>query len=123
MKRLHRCRLAAALAPYLSAVLAPLARAQTFDGPEYPVGVAPTSVAAGDLNGDGRPDLVTANSFSNRFSVLLSAAAGGYSPSLQFTVGANPQGIVLADFNLDGKLDAATANFGTNDASVRLGTG
>jgi FG-GAP-like repeat/PASTA domain len=31
----------------------------------------PVSVASGDLNGDGRPDLVTVNDFENNVSVLI----------------------------------------------------
>jgi hypothetical protein len=37
----------------------------------FAVGSYPTSVAAGDVNGDGRPDLVTANDANNDVSVLL----------------------------------------------------
>jgi len=38
---------------------------------EYPVGASTTSSASADLDGDGWPDLVTANYGSNNFSVLL----------------------------------------------------
>ena|SRR5437763_7161617 len=37
----------------------------------YAVGTNPQSVALGDFNGDGRPDLATANLNSNDVSVLL----------------------------------------------------
>jgi hypothetical protein len=38
-----------------------------------PPGTVPTSVAAVDLNGDGRPDLVTANVDRDSVSVLLNS--------------------------------------------------
>ena len=41
-------------------------------GSPFAVGEAPSSIAIGDLNGDGKGDIVTANSKSNDVSVLLS---------------------------------------------------
>jgi hypothetical protein len=35
------------------------------------VGTAPRSVAVGDLNGDGKPDLISANSGDNSISIFL----------------------------------------------------
>src|SRR4029077_1191929 len=40
---------------------------------DFAVGSNPTSIAVADLNGDGIPDLVVANSGSNTVSVLLNA--------------------------------------------------
>jgi hypothetical protein len=45
-------------------------------GEQWPVGGDPESVALGDVNGDGRLDIVTANSYSNDVSVLLGQAGG-----------------------------------------------
>jgi len=61
----------AALFVFVSAdrcVASPLFAApfQSFDA-----GDGPSSIAAGDLNGDGEPDLAVANSRSNTVSVLL----------------------------------------------------
>jgi hypothetical protein len=39
----------------------------------YPVGYGPFSVAVGDFNGDGKPDLVSANAFGFTLSVLLNS--------------------------------------------------
>jgi hypothetical protein len=39
----------------------------------YAAGSSPRSVAAADLNADGRPDLAVANSGSGNVSVLLNA--------------------------------------------------
>jgi subtilisin-like proprotein convertase family protein len=40
---------------------------------EYTVGVYPNSIVKGDFNGDGKPDLATANSGSNNVSVLINS--------------------------------------------------
>jgi hypothetical protein len=47
-------------------------------GPTSATGSAPTSVAVGDFNGDGIPDLVTANSAGNTMSVLLGNGDGTF---------------------------------------------
>ena len=36
---------------------------------DYPVGDAPLIAAIADLNGDGRPDIITANSSSDKISI------------------------------------------------------
>ena len=43
-------------------------------GAAYPVGGNPRSVAVGDFNGDGKPDIVAGNQDDNMVSVLLSCA-------------------------------------------------
>src|SRR5262249_92890 len=64
------------------------------------VGPGPLSVAAGDLNFDGRPDLVVGNFSSTSLSVLLNNGTGGFTSS-SLTVGANPSGEVIGDFDGD----------------------
>jgi FG-GAP repeat len=46
----------------------------------YASGAGPVSVAVGDLNGDGKPDLVTANLYANTISVFLNRAGGSFKP-------------------------------------------
>src|SRR5437764_11476049 len=46
----------------------------------YATGSAPRSVAIGDLNGDGRPDLVAANYGSDAVAALLRSGGGGIHP-------------------------------------------
>ena len=90
-------------------------------------GTGPSSVAVGDLNGDGKLDLAVANVGSNNVSVLLNtAAAGAAAPSfaakVDFAAGTSPSSVAVGDLNGDGKRDLAVANYNSNDASVLLNT-
>ena len=80
-------------------------------------------VAAGDLNGDGDLDLVTANGESNSVSVLLGKADGTVQTAVTFPTGDHPSSVVVGDLNGDGDLDLVTANTGSNSVSVLLGKG
>ncbi len=91
----------------------------------FAVGATPTSVAIGDLNGDGRPDLAATNFFGNNVSVLLNITAPGavsasFMAAQNVGLGASPQMVALDDFNGDGRLDLAVVNFGPDAISVRL---
>src|SRR5277367_2736445 len=93
----------------------------------FVTGDNPFSVTAADINGDGKPDLIVANSGSNTVSVLLNAtAAGASTPSFAtqqpFATGSGPVSVTAADINGDGKPDLIVANFGTNTVSVLLNT-
>ena len=90
---------------------------------DYTTGEGPTSVAVGDLNGDGLPDLAVANAFPSSVSVLLCTGGGAFGAKTDFTVGANPEGVAIGDINGDGRLDVASANYGTTTTSVLLGNG
>jgi FG-GAP-like repeat/FG-GAP repeat len=92
-------------------------------------GNSPIFVAAGDLNGDGNPDLVVTN-MNHGFPdlgtliVLLGNGDGTFTPTpTTLTVGSIPSTVSVADFNGDGKPDLVTANAGSNTVSVLLGNG
>jgi hypothetical protein len=89
----------------------------------FGAGSAPTALVAGDLNGDGKPDLAVAN--SEGVAVLLNTtAAGAVTPSFTvastFGAGAGPRAVATADFNGDGKPDLAVV--GSNGVSILLNT-
>jgi hypothetical protein len=88
------------------------------------VGDGPRSVAVGDFNLDGRPDLATANFDSDQVTVLLGEGNGEFSEAASiFTVGDGPNSVSAGDFNFDGKSDLVTANVGSNNITVLLGDG
>lgn len=94
----------------------------------YAAGVSPVSLAAADLNGDGRLDLVATDiaNLSGTVTVLLGNMNSGsarYQPATNYAVGANPARLAVADFNNDGKDDVAVANSGSASVSILSGSG
>lgn len=87
------------------------------------VGRAPSSIAGGDIDGDGDLDLLTSNAGSDNVSVLLSDGVGGYSSPLSLPVGDAPDGLDLGDFDRDGDLDVAVSNAGSDSVTILLGHG
>lgn len=86
-------------------------------------GSAPPSVALGDLNKDGRLDVVSANYGYNTAGVLLNQGAGSFpATAVQFSTGNNsaPNDVAVADVNGDGRADLITANSTTGKVAVLL---
>jgi VCBS repeat protein/PASTA domain-containing protein len=74
----------------------------------YQAGDCP-EVAVGDVSGDGKPDLVTANSESNSISVLVNNGDGTFAPKRD-SPAQGPGEVAIGDIDGDGKADLATAN-------------
>src|SRR5262249_13966372 len=104
----------------------------TFSITNYPTGISPSSVAIGDLNGDGRLDLVTANiggdplatpTPAGTISVLLGNGGGTFSAATPYPTGSVlPSSVAIGDLNGDGRLDLAVANYGSPISLVPAGT-
>ena len=80
--------------------------------------ISGASLAAADVNNDGKLDLVVGDSDGN-FIVLLGNGNGTFLPEMDYPGGG--ASVVLADFNKDGNLDVAATN-GSN-VWVSLGNG
>jgi len=89
----------------------------------FVAGSATFGVAIGDLNGDGKPDLVAANQASNTVSVLLATGPSGFSPSVNYATGLNCVSVAIGDLNIDGIPDLVAADVDISGISVLLGNG
>jgi len=104
----------------LLAGAAPAGAASFAPKTDFAAGDGAFSVAVGDFNADGDPDLAVANQLSDSVSVLLGGAGGGFGPKTDFAAGNGPESVAVGDFNADGDPDLATAN-ASNSVSVLLG--
>lgn len=90
-------------------------------------GSAFVALAVGDFNGDGKPDLVTANPSTlpggANVSVLLGNGDGTFQAPKNSIAGAPPQSVAVADFDGDGKLDVVVTDYGTDNISILRGKG
>jgi hypothetical protein len=90
-----------------------------FDPVDYPVGANPTSLAYGDLDGDGKMDLAVANHDDAGISILeMDWLNTTFEPKVDYPVGSGPTAITIADFSGDGRPDIATANDGDRSISI-----
>lgn len=75
---------------------------------EYDVAPSTCGVEIGDLNGDGRPDLVVASyRTGENLSVLLNLGSGKFGSATKYSSGGYPFDVAIADFNNDGRPDLA----------------
>lgn len=94
-------------------------------GSPFTVGRQPGDIAVGDVNRDGKLDIVTANTGSNDVTVLLGNGKRGFlrAPGSPFDAGPAPHLVALGDFNRDDKVDLALTSHDSNDVIVLFGNG
>ncbi|MGH7486294.1 MAG: FG-GAP-like repeat-containing protein, partial [bacterium] len=93
----------------------------------FATGTFAYSVTVADVNGDGKPDLITADANSSDVSVLINTTAPGattpsFAPRQSLATGASPWAVTAADVNGDGKVDLIVAVRDNAQVSVFLNT-
>jgi len=80
-----------------------------------------TTLAGGDIDGDGFPDLVTANTFDDELKVVMNDEGEFREDNITtISTGARPTDIAIADLDGDGAQDLAVTPFGENRVYVHL---
>ena len=90
---------------------------------DFATGSGPRSVTSADVNGDGKVDLIVANTGGSNVSVLLGDGLGGFATKADFATGSGPISVTSADVNGDGLVDLIAANIYSDSVSVLLGNG
>jgi len=106
----------------LAGVQNALAQGLSFTTNTYPVGSGPY-LALGDLNGDGRLDVITGNFNTNTLTILTNNGSGGFGFFATLTVGKEPGTPLAADVNGDGKVGIFAENYGANTITVLTNNG
>lgn len=83
-------------------------------------GAAPTQLAAGDLDADGRDDIAVSNMNSGTVTIARLDTSGRVVMVENVPVGRLPKGIAVGDLNGDEKPDLVVANNGDNDIAIIL---
>jgi hypothetical protein len=91
------------------------------------------SNAIGDLNGDGHPEIVSANCSDNNLTIYVNDGTGKFAPGVYYNAAVansasnvpylGPQALAIADVNGDGHGDIVATNYFAGDVTVLLGNG
>jgi hypothetical protein len=97
----------------------PAGRGTFLPATNYATGVRAWTIAAGDLNGDGKQDLVVGNMGSfdgSSISVFMQnpASPGSFQPAVNYADTSNVGWVAIADMNGDGKPDLLIVDAGVS---------
>jgi hypothetical protein len=84
----------------------------------------PKVIALGDLNKDGKDDVVVSSAAGDQVDVYLNNGSGAFPNAAQsFSTAASPVAVVIGNFNGDGKPDLAVVSAAEDLVSILLGDG
>ena len=90
---------------------------------------SPYWIVAGDVDGDGKIDIIAPDEAGNRILVYRNISSGGplttnsFAEPVAFNVGMSPRNIAIRDLDGDGRPDLAVANIGDNTVSILKNVG
>jgi sugar lactone lactonase YvrE len=87
----------------------------------YNAGNTAYAIAAHDLFGNGKLDLVVVNVNGNNVSILAGNGNGTFGSPVNYSTSGSPQAITVGDFNGDGRPDLAVVTGVGNNANILLG--
>ena len=90
---------------------------------DFSGGTEMRGLAVGDLNHDGRLEIVSANSGDNTVSVFENQSSPGnivFAARVDLDAASNPFGVAVADIDGDGNPDLISANSGDSSAAISI---
>ena len=91
--------------------------------PSFALAGAPSSVAMGDLNEDGKPDLVTADAVTGKVTVFLGTGNGKFASGVEYATGSHPGVVAVADLNGDGHPEVIVGDESKGTISILTSSG
>jgi gliding motility-associated-like protein len=93
-------------------------------GVEFPAGTNPYEVDLGDIDGDGKPDMVVANNENTIISLLKNTSSpgsinsGSFNPKIDFNIGSGQGTLSIGDIDGDTKPDIFVKHWYSNTISI-----
>ena len=91
---------------------------------DFPMGGVPSGLAAADVDGDGKLDLVVSDNANNRILVYRNVSTSGtlttnsFASPVALSVGADPRTVQVADLDGDGRPDIICVSVGEDTVSI-----
>ena len=87
----------------------------------FPFGAAQGSVVVADVNGNGRPDIVTADCWQQTITTFVNLGSASFAAGISTWAAYTASTVTIADVNGDGKPDAIVGDLYSLDMMVLLG--